>query len=67
MRCVLVFVDSKKESQGIFLEFGFAKALKKKIVLLISKKVSLSTLEVLSDKVIKFKSLKELDKIELRF
>ncbi len=64
---VLTFVDSKKESIGIYLEFGFAKALKKKIILLISEKVSLPILEAVSDKVIKFKSLKELNKIKLSF
>jgi len=59
---ILVLLDNKKESQGIFLEIGFAKALNKKIILLISQKYSFPTLESLADRVIKFKNLNEIDK-----
>jgi len=44
------------------LEIGFAKALNKKIILLVSEKYSFPTLEAIADKVIKFKSLNEIDK-----
>ena len=59
---ILVLLDNKKESQGIFLEIGFAKALNKKIILLVSEKYSFPTLESFADKVIKFKNLNEIDK-----
>ena len=59
---ILVLLDNKKESQGIYLEIGFAKALNKKIILLISTKYSFPTLESLADRVIKFKNLNEIDK-----
>jgi len=59
---ILVLLDNKKESQGIFLEIGFAKALNKKIILLISQKYSFPTLESFADRIIKFKNLNEIGK-----
>jgi len=59
---LLIFVDSSEKSEGIFLEFGFAKALHKKTILLIAKGISSPTLEAIADKVIRFRSLKDLDK-----
>jgi nucleoside 2-deoxyribosyltransferase len=63
-RCdtILCFIDSRDLSQGMLLEFGFAKALHKKTILLIAKSISSPTLEAIADKVIRFKSLKDLDK-----
>jgi len=64
IRCdaVLGFIDQKEISEGMLLEIGFAKALNKKIILLISEKISYPTLEAISDKVIKFDNLSELGK-----
>jgi len=61
-RCdaVLCFVDNPKPSQGMLLEVGFAKALNKKIILLISKKCSFPMLGALSDHVIKFKDWQDI-------
>jgi len=59
---LLIFVDSPRKSEGIFLELGFAKALGKKTILLISKKVTLPTLESISDQVIKFDNFKNIEK-----
>lgn len=56
---LLIFIDKNVKSEGIFLEAGFAKALKKKIILLISEKASFPTLEAISEIVIKFRNLKE--------
>ena len=59
---ILAFIDHSKMSEGMLLEFGFAKALNKKTILLISKKYSFPTLEAISDKIIRFNSLKDLNK-----
>ncbi len=59
---ILCFVEHQKLSEGMLLEIGFAKALKKKIILLISKKCSFPMLEGLSDQVIKIDNIKDLSK-----
>jgi hypothetical protein len=56
---VLCFIDSRDLSQGMLLEFGFAKALGKKIILVIPKKYPSPTLEVVADYVIRFINWKE--------
>jgi len=63
-RCnaILCFIDNQKPSQGIFLEVGFAKALNKKIILLISKKCSFPALEAISDCVIKFNNWRDINR-----
>lgn len=58
---ILTFIDSSESSEGIFLEFGFAKALGKKTILLILDKLSSPTLEAIADRVIKFNNWKEID------
>lgn len=58
---LLTFIDSNEKSEGIFLEFGFAKALGKKTILLILDKLSSPTLEAIADQVIKFSNWKEID------
>ena len=67
---ILSFIDQKEISEGMLLEFGFAKALDKKTILLISKKCSFPTLESISGRVIKFSSFenltKRLNKIKLK-
>jgi len=59
---ILGFIDQKEISEGMLLEFGFAKALGKKTILLIAKKCPHPTLEAISDRVIKFDNLSELEK-----
>jgi len=63
-RCdvILCFIDNPKISQGMFLEVGFAKALNKKIILLISKKCSFLVIEKLSDRVIKFSDQRDINR-----
>jgi len=56
---ILAFIDTKEVSKGMHLELGFAKALNKKIILLISKKVCFPTLEALSNHVIRFDDIKD--------
>ena len=67
---ILSFIDQKEISEGMLLEFGFAKALDKKKIWLISKKCSFPTLESISGRVIKFSSFenltKRLNKIKLK-
>lgn len=64
---VVGFIDRPKLSEGMLLEIGFAKALNKKIILLISGKYSFPTLEAISDRVIKFNNLENLSKKLKRF
>jgi nucleoside 2-deoxyribosyltransferase len=59
---ILVLLDNKKESIGIYLEIGFAKALGKKIILLISQKLSFSTLEAIADKIIRFNKFEDIER-----
>ena len=59
---VLCFIDNPKSSQGMLLEVGFAKALNKKLILLISKKCSFPTLEALSGRVIRFNNRQDINK-----
>jgi len=46
----------------MLLEIGFAKALNKKIILLISKKHPFPTLEAIADEVLKFSNSKDFNK-----
>jgi nucleoside 2-deoxyribosyltransferase len=57
---ILGVVYYKEISQGMLLEYGYAKALGKKTVLLLCEKCPSPVLENLSDKVIKFKDQKDL-------
>ena len=57
---VLGVVFHKEISQGMLLEYGYAKALGKKTVLLICENCPSPVLECLADKVIKFKGKKDL-------
>lgn len=59
---ILFFIDSRDLSQGMLLEFGFAKALGKKTILLISKKYSSPTLEATADYVVKFSGWKDINR-----
>lgn len=56
---VLVLLNHKEPSEGMLLEFGFAKALGKKIILLADNARCPTFLEKISDEVIKFKNLED--------
>lgn len=57
---VLALVDNHTKSVGMFLELGFAKALGKKVILLIAQKCSYPALEAISNQIIKFNNLQDL-------
>lgn len=57
---VLALVKHKAPSEGMLLELGFAKALGKKVTLLISEDCCPTFLEAISDQVIKFDSLEDI-------
>jgi nucleoside 2-deoxyribosyltransferase len=59
---ILVLLDDRKETQGIYLEIGFAKALGKKIILLIFDKLSFPTLEAIADKIIRFNKFEDIER-----
>ncbi|MBL7159920.1 nucleoside 2-deoxyribosyltransferase [Candidatus Microgenomates bacterium] len=54
---LLAFVEHPEKSEGMLLELGYAKALDKKIILLISQNCSKPDLEALADQVIEFNCL----------
>lgn len=61
----LGLVDHQGFSEGLFLEYGLAKSLNKKTILLISKKISAPILKVTCNQVIKFNNIDDLsDKIK---
>jgi nucleoside 2-deoxyribosyltransferase len=59
---ILVLLDDRKETQGIYLEIGFAKALGKKIILLIFDRLSFPTLEAIADKIIRFNKFEDIER-----
>jgi len=59
---ILCFIDTPEKSQGMLIEFGFAKALGKKTILLISDNLSSPTLEAAADQVIRFRDLDDIAK-----
>lgn len=59
---LLVFINHKEKGEGLLLEFGFAKALNKKIILLIAKDCCPTFLEAISDEVIKFEDFQDITK-----
>lgn len=59
---ILCFIEHRELSEGMLLEIGFAKALGKKVIILISKKCSFPTIEAIADKVIRFTNIKDLNR-----
>lgn len=57
---ILALLDNHAKSLGMILELGFAKALGKKIILLVFQKHSRPTLEAISHQVISFASFQDL-------
>lgn len=57
---IVAIADNPAKSLGMTLELGFAKALGKKIILLVSQKHSFPTLEAVSHQVITFEKLQDL-------
>lgn len=54
---LLVFLNHKTPSEGMLLEFGYAKAIGKKIVLLANEECCPTFLEAIADKAVKFRSI----------
>ncbi len=59
---ILCFIEHKELSEGMLLEIGFAKALKKKMIVLVAKNCSSPITEVIADKVIRFTNIKDLSR-----
>lgn len=59
---ILAIINQREKSEGMLLEIGFAKALGKKVILLIFEGFSSVFLETLADKIIRLKSLEEINK-----
>jgi nucleoside 2-deoxyribosyltransferase len=62
---LLAFINNFEKSEGQLLEVGYAKAFGKRIVTLVQKNVSLGWLEIISDKIIEFSDIYELDNLEI--
>ncbi len=58
----LAFIKSDEKSEGLLIEMGYALAKKKKIYVVIKEGVKTTFAEEIADKVIKFKTLKNLYK-----
>jgi len=59
---ILAFVKSKKKSEGMLLEIGYALARKKLFILAIKEGINTTFLKQLADQIIEFKTLEELYK-----
>lgn len=57
---IITFIESEEKSEGLLLEAGYAKALGKKLFLIIKKWVKLRFLEALADKMIEFDTIDEI-------
>ena len=57
----LVFINSNEQSEGMIMEVGYALAKGKKIILVIREGVKTNFIEEMSDKIIKFDNLEELN------
>jgi len=58
---ILAFVESEEKSEGMLLEIGYAKALWKKLTLLIKKWINLRFVRVLADKIIEFDTIEDVE------
>jgi nucleoside 2-deoxyribosyltransferase len=58
--CLLAFVKSKKKSEGMLLEIGYALAKRKKFILAIKKDIKTTFIREIADQVIEFRTLEEL-------
>ena len=60
---ILAFVKSNRKSEGMLIEIGYALAKKKKFILAIRKGIKTTFLREIADKVIEFKSIKDLPRL----
>jgi nucleoside 2-deoxyribosyltransferase len=56
------FVESEEKSEGMLLEAGYAKAQNKKMILAIKKDINLRFLRSISDEIIEFDTMVDLEK-----
>ena len=56
---LLCLINHQEQSEGMLLEIGFAKALNKRLILLVAKEISAPTLEAISGQIIRFKNKNE--------
>ena len=57
---ILAFIESEEKSEGMLLEIGYAKALGKKLVLVIKRWINLRFLRSLADEIIEFDSIEDI-------
>lgn len=57
---IIAFIESEEKSEGLLLEVGYAKALDKKLILIVKKWIKLRFLETLADKTTRFDFIEEI-------
>ena len=58
---ILAFIESEEKSEWMLLEIGYAKALGKKLLLVIKRGINLRFLRTLADETIEFESMEDLE------
>lgn len=58
---ILAFIESEEKSEGMLLEIGYAKALGKKVKVLIKRWIDLRFVRALADETIEFDSIEDLE------
>ena len=60
---ILAFIESEEKSEWMLLEIGYAKALGKKLLLVIKRWIHLRFINALADEIIEFESIENIKKI----
>ena len=60
---ILAFIESEEKSEWMLLEIGYAKALWKRVKLLIKKWINLRFVRAIADEIIEFESIENIKKI----
>ena len=58
---ILAFIESEEKSEWMLLEIGYAKALWKRVKLLIKKWINLRFVRAIADEIIEFESMEDLE------
>ena len=58
---ILAFIESEEKSEWMLLEIGYAKALGKKLLLVIKRWIHLRFINALADEIIEFESMEDLE------
>lgn len=61
-KCDSILVEASEKANGVYFEVGYAKALKKKIIIVHKKGTEANFLEACADKVVEYKDLDDLKK-----